>query len=767
MRTIPASWQTGSSRDEWYNNRGTPLLFVRIQKLTGGYLRLSNKQTLFTEEGGVKYLYDSKYYKSLSTIETALNFMQGWAGAIGQMGQTSIIINNGEIGGTKFTDLYDLDDLINAKVDIYFVPEESGDISISNSLKQYKGVITNYKMTSATLTLQINDYSNIDHKNIPMRYDEFNEVQSLGWSVPNQNKGRVMPICFGEGIFKAPHCDTTDNGTRYYWISYDYKNSRISYRTVLYYWEADEKRFKVVDTALWTEYDRLGTDLQVIRFDVTDLAIYNEMANYLIPDSISYVYYSGYPSAVDKDKLADKAKAITGDASYTNQWLLTQGQWKSVYQLKFLKSQFDLRGNFDLYVVADIAYLTGSQAKRWETRFSCYLLGGLLYATQDQAMYDDDGGTPPYFYCAWIPNEWINEGYNPNETVLNAGLIKKNLKPDDLSDILWLSIQHKALTNPITSTPVYTFEVSLMQVMLSLPREFYVKDNFSNNIIDDAINELFTTHLNISSDNIVYENFNSEYKIDGQIYEEIDSYDLFSKLANEFGIIFYEDEDGKERFIDITPIDPVYEITDNDVIMGSNGQLALSVERTAKEVFSSFYVDYRKNLATGDYEASKYVTKDNHNLVHIDAINMKLLCYNAYQDYNTEKRMSVKLDFVRDGETAERILGKLVQFYSKKRKVVRFRSSLRIIDLEKGDQLTVNTSVFSSIYNYYVVGKTINYEAKTIEWTLLESPWVGAGVSKVISDEEAINEATYFHTGIMVDEEEAINENVVHHLEIP
>lgn len=198
--------------------------------------------------------------------------------------------------------------------------------------------------------------------------------------------------------------------------------------------------------------------------------------------------------------------------------------------------------------------------------------------------------------------------------------------------------------------------------------------------------------------------------------------------------------------------------------MGDNGRLALSIERTAKEVFSSFYVDYQKNIATKNYEASKYVTKDNHNLTYIDAVNMKLLCYNAYQNYNTEKRMSVKLDFVRDDETAERILGKLVQFYSKKRKVIRFKSSLRIMDLEKGDQVTINTSIFGSTQNYYIVGITMDYVAKTIEWILLESPWVGAGVSKVINETMAINEATHFHTGIMVNETEAINENVVHYL---
>ena len=113
-------------------------------------------------------------------------------------------------------------------------------------------------------------------------------------------------------------------------------------------------------------------------------------------------------------------------------------------------------------------------------------------------------------------------------------------------------------------------------------------------------------------------------------------------------------------------------------------------------------------------------------------------------------------------------LGKLVQFYNKKRIVARIQSSLKIMDIEQGDQVTFNvTGIISSTINWYVIGKTINYESKTIDWVLLESPWTGTGLHKPGSESVVISDAAHYHIGQAAAEEVRITDSAVVHLEVP
>lgn len=767
MITIPSAWKVGANRDNWYNNQGTPIWFIRIVAYETT-LRISNEKLTLHETDVGWAQYDNRFFDSLNKITMALNFLKGKAGATGQMGQTDLKIANGIVDGVCFKDEYNMDEFINAEVDIWYAPKEASPPYEQgvNVMRVYKGIVTNAKENPKTVTLTINENSNTKHKKVPLRYDEFNVAHSTGWTIPEENIAKVMPISFGEGIFKAYHCDTTDNGTRYYFIGYTYKDIRTSFRTVLYYWEPNEKRYKVIDSAKWTELSYLGGDLKLIRFDVSQLAIYSEMANYLIPSVYVYMH-NGLPLALNGDKLADKKKATTSDASNTRARDVSGGfsigVWESVYNLTFKKTQFDLRGNFDLYIVADVSYENSGAVKRWETRFTWD--GNTV--TQDHTMYDDDGGAPPHYYCAWIPEEWLNEGYNPNETPASAGLLKKNVSPNDLNALNHILCQLKPLTNPITINEAYTYEASLMQVMLSLPKDMYVKDGFLNNNPQSLIEFIFNQCLNIPSTDIVFDNFIEDHKVDGQIFEEIDSYELFAKIANELGFIFYEDQDSKERFIDIAPGDSVYEITDSDIVRAKDKSLMINKCRTSQDVFSAFFVDYCKQYATGDYQASKYVTKDAHNLGHIDSTLMQQLCQDAHDYYRSEKRLTVKLDYIRDSNTAETILAKLVQFYSRKRVIVAFIATPRIIDLELGDQVRINTSFYSSSQNFYIAGKDIDPKTGLIEYIAFETPWDSSGLVRDMESLERINESS--EVWKLVDsaacqDQEAINETEEHGL---
>lgn len=763
MKTIHTSWKAASSdRDDWYNMIGTPVVFVRI---TSPFktIRLSNeKLKLHETEGWAEY--DDRFLQDISAIDHTLNIMRGFAGATGQMGQTTITVRRNAQDGHVFTDLHDITNFDNAIVEIWFCPKETNFWDeAAYTVKLYRGIVTNIIEKPDIIQFTVNEFSTSKHKKIPMRIDEFNEEKSLGWTVPNESVAKVVPICFGNRIFRAYHCDTTDNGTRYYFVAFHYIDERTSPRVNLLYWEPDSKRYKTVDSDKYTEISKLAGDLYVVRFDIEDLAIYEEMANYLSPTSVLTSYASGIPLMIDIAKVHDGVKTTRSDAGYSNKDYYTLNTWVSAFQMTFKKNQFDLRGNFDLYVIADFSYKNVGALKRWETRFHWL---STYYATQDQSMYDDDGSGPPsYYYVATIPEEKLNQGYDPNETSDAATLIKKNVSPDDLNDSNWIYCQMKALTNPISSVPVYVFEVFMKQVMLSLPRDFYIRDDFGNNTFEDAVTYVFNNFLNIASTDIVFENMQTDYDLTGQINEEVESFDFFAQLANEFGIIFFEDAEGKERFIDIAPIDNVYEITDSDVAADPTTKLAkMEKYRTELDVYSAFFVNYAVNYATGEYEASKYVTKDNNNIVLIDPTTLTDLCQDAFDNYATEKRLVVSLDYVTDIGTAERILAKLVQWYSRKRIIIEFESTSRVIDLEVGDQIRVNTTFFSSSNNFLIVSTTVSPLTGNMVFRLLETPWESSGLIRTLSELEHINEAYAVIKVMPLEEAEHVNETATHTL---
>lgn len=754
MITLPVSWQVGTNRDNWFNNRGTPLYFIRIVSPTGT-LRLGNERLSFHEidEGWAEY--DNRHFISIGSIQFALNFLQGQAGAVGQMGETRIVISNAYVDGVRFKDLYNIDDYMYGQVDIWYCPKECGAPYEEgvNVIRKYKGVLTNAREDPDKIILKINEQSNTKHKKVPSRIDEFSEENSLGWEVPDVSVNKIVPICFGSGIFKAYHCNTIDNGTRYYYLCYHYPEIRSSRNLDLFYFEPTTKRFKQVEETKFSELGYLGNTLYLVRFDVSLLPIYEELRKFITPDSVVvYNNFQSIPYAINGNKVKDGKKATTADASENVAYLFTpQDSWHTPYRLTFKKEQFDLRSNFDMYFVADFSVSSTEGLKRWEAKATWIV----ETATFGSALWDWDVATSHYI-CCFIPEDWINEGYDPNQN-LSVGLIKKNVAPDDLSATVNIYVAEKSLTNPATNRPCYLYEAGLCQVALALPRDFYVQDDFLNNTTQEAIAFVFQNFLNISASDIIFENFTTDYKIDGQVYEEKDSYDLFMEFANQFGYIFFEDHDSKERFIEIAPADSVYEITDDDIV-DDEGVLEIQKYRTDEDVYSAFFVDYDKNYATFEHEKSAYVTKDNTNCIHVDGATLKEFCQDAYDYYATEKRLTFKLDYVRDRETAERILAKLVQFYSRKRIIIKLNTTLRLTDLEIGDQVKINSSFFSSANNFYVAGKSEDSDANRIEFILFEAPWTSAGLIRSLTEMVQMNEDVTAIIKLADEETEQLNE---------
>jgi len=428
MKTLPTQWRLGkTSRDFWYNNRGTPIILVRIQRLGGGYIRLSNAEITYKEENGIKYNYSADYFTGISEIGMSLDLLGGYPGATGQLGQCTISINDGELDGLRFTEIYELDQFINATVDVFLTFNEVT-LEDANSIQIYKGVITNYLRDGIFITLSVNDFSTTKHKNIPSRVDEFKEKHSSGWTVPDNNVGKVIPICFGTGMYRAYLVDIVEGTPRYYHVAYHYKDTRITPKASLFYYDPQLRRFIDVPVLWYEEVSYLSGDLYLIRFDINDFAeIAAEMHHYISCHKVDVSYSdTGYPKVIYEAKLYDRKKIDTTYAASNNEWMFSSS-YSGAFGAWFHKNLFEDKGNFDLYVHFEASYPTGAEGNpnEWTGQFH----SGWFDLEPEFLVKDEWDAVNSHAYNSFIPLEYLPEGYAPSSEPL---LLQKNMKMSDI-----------------------------------------------------------------------------------------------------------------------------------------------------------------------------------------------------------------------------------------------------------------------------------------------------------------------------------------------
>lgn len=770
MKTIPASWQMVSDRDYWFCTNGTPIILIRIRRATGGYIRMGSKFVLFQEEGGSTYSYDDKFFHSIGSIDMGLNIMQGDPGGVGYMSATQIIINNGEYEGDKFTDNYSLDALINATVDIFFYPEECNHNDIDNALQIYKGKISNYSLNSkkSQIILNVNEWSITKQRKIPERLVDFNNrfAKDDTWTIPEICKNKVVPFCFGEGMKKVIQCDITSHNDRTVKLIMGYPIYTLKdFDSKLYYWDSVKKSFVMIDPTNIDEkfvyYQSTATKCRTMNIlDIGILPLDCKQRTYLTPtDAIKYLY-------VDPDEdvltlLSNKnvnleyyqqcvQRPISLIASsiipYAN---LTQGNWLEVWRVKFNRNDLLADIKFDLYLVIDLVFdynAVDPSGVFINTRILSNITGGSGISISNSDYDYKSGAGDSFYYHANNPKEYIKAEKlrtvgtgdsiidllheYPRGYSLFEHRIKQDMEIPDITDPneCILNIECWRIDADTRDCNLHNLQTALLILPMTLLIDYYVDGNFeAYDKIQAVISAIFEFGLSVNpADFVEFVNLARDYEIDGEIYEEDYSFNFLSKFAKEIGLWYYDSEEGKARFIDINTKSADYTIKDEDLLEDDNGNLELEITKAETEIYSRFSADYCLNIANKKYSKTRYIDKDEENFDTVSPTDLQDLCRDAYELYDSEKRLVVKLDYVRNDQVAEEILAKCVKQYTMKPTKIKFKTSLRMCDLQKGDQIKFNTRIFSSNgKHYYITRKNASYmwDNPIIEYEATESPW--------------------------------------------
>jgi hypothetical protein len=795
MMTIPLSWRTGASRDDWINNVGSPIIFIRIQRVGGGYIRLATKGTFFAEEGGVPRLYNGDYLKDITNIDQALNFMQGKVGASNQMNNLSVVINNAYIDGMNFTTEYPLEQMLNATVEVYICFDEV-ELSIENSLQIYNGRIDNYVLNNITATLMVVEYSLLKQKRVPLRLRDFYNKFGQSWSVPDTHNNKIVPFNFGTGVFKVLQCHKYSEDREAKVIMGYPISPWKSFNSKLYYWNNTTRQLTEIDTDRYFEnYVDTGALPESRSMDIDDIGLFpieSKQRVFVTPTSVTKYLYD---TNEDLEKMINKKLdnnyyqiAVANNAPYSRvRWQFLSGSYQTVWRVRFNKKDFPGSFPFNMYVICDLIYIDrvgGSIGVKVRTQIYPYNInGGVVQIINNSSDWTqlsvpptiDDGD---YYYCYNIPKDYAKGFYTKSDGSINDSnyprnktefehRIKNDMILNDLqADEIYFDFNIKQDGTGNSSSWLGNFQVGLLLIPMTMPIDYYVDGTFKDyDTIKTAVDMIFKYGLGLTpaSNYVEYINFARDYEIDGQVNEETDTYSLLKQFAEELGVFFIEKLDGVARFVDLNGKSADYNVTDQDIIQDENGALQFSYTKSSSEIYSEIYLDYDWNVVTQKFDKQRYLTPDNNNLITIDATPLTELARIARDNYNSNKKLAIQAKFIKNIYVAEELIEKAVRLYTQKPDLIKFISTFRLLDLQIGDQVTFNCADFSSTSNFIITRKRINKTNYRIEFELIESPFGTVGYdtqNKAIKEVVGINEYACISRGVAVKETVGLTEYI-------
>lgn len=174
-------------------------------------------------------------------------------------------------------------------------------------------------------------------------------------------------------------------------------------------------------------------------------------------------------------------------------------------------------------------------------------------------------------------------------------------------------------------------------------------------------------------------------KFAGQIDEEKNSREVIDSLCKQSWTRQFKRNDGTETLKAYNVNDA--SVKDFDFDMVSNFEFGRS---DFDLVYNEFYVNYNKNMASGEFESQKFVTANDDNFLLGGAI-YQADCLVSQNNYNFVNTLTLDADFIRDDETAESLCKRLSDYYTDRRCRTTFDTLIEHgLLLELGDVITID-----------------------------------------------------------------------------
>ena len=229
------------------------------------------------------------------------------------------------------------------------------------------------------------------------------------------------------------------------------------------------------------------------------------------------------------------------------------------------------------------------------------------------------------------------------------------------------------------------------------------------------------------------------WKFASELLETKDSLDVIDQVAYEGCFGYIQREDGKETVFDFDVSGSGSLISLSSVVRWKGNRPQIKVRKSSiGEVRNRFFLHYKKNMATDEYEGLLFVDHPEEQTFNSDYTNLSsegetywnkcaFVSGGAYYNYGFVKTWEYKADWIRDSATAEMFLKKMIDWLTRQHWIVEYETFLDSIDLEIGDQRRLSHDVLPAgvqgMRKFILVSKEINPKDSTIKLS-----WFDIGV---------------------------------------
>jgi hypothetical protein len=188
-----------------------------------------------------------------------------------------------------------------------------------------------------------------------------------------------------------------------------------------------------------------------------------------------------------------------------------------------------------------------------------------------------------------------------------------------------------------------------------------------------------------------------DWKLAASVTAEQNSLNLIAEICENSGMILVHDYANKERLVALDHYNPVDQLSASDVTF-ENLKPQVRVRQThVKYICNEFYLNYKYNYGSGNYDKQLFVTASDNNLAdntRSDATyaTYEALCAGSQSMYNTVRRWTYDANWIRDDATAELFIKTMADWLSIRKWEVEATLwySAKTLKLEVLDQVTWN-----------------------------------------------------------------------------
>jgi len=182
------------------------------------------------------------------------------------------------------------------------------------------------------------------------------------------------------------------------------------------------------------------------------------------------------------------------------------------------------------------------------------------------------------------------------------------------------------------------------------------------------------------------------WKLSGMVNSQKDSIDIIQDLCRHLGAIYFQDYQDKEKILVVKSRATIKTIDRTTI-----EQDQIKVSLTAlNQVFNEFYINYRKNPLTNNFEKKRFVDASNTDLTSNSRGGTPNtytgLCEDSQAKYNMVNRFEFDAEWIHfDDATAELLLKWFAEWFAYRKYIVEITTGgLDHLELELGDQVLID-----------------------------------------------------------------------------